>query len=215
MAAVVAAASRVLETAAGRSTGGPVDSGARARHVGRPMKLCVVAFALVVCAVFFAGCGKKSAEVVTYGSKDDHAAAAKAATEAKADPHAGHNHGSGHAHKPLMGGELVEVGEHQFNLEFKFDAARGVLQAWVLDGHAENFVRVAMASFDVQEADGAKRLITLHAVANDITGEKAGDTSAFEGAAPWLREVKHFDGVVKAIRVRGQDFRDLDFHLHP
>lgn len=195
--------------------GGSVDSGAGARHVGRPMKPRVFFVLFPLCATLLAGCGKKSADVVTYGSKDDHAAAAKAATEAKADSHAGHNHGSGHVHKPLMGGELVEVGEHQFNLEFKFDAARGVLQAWVLDGHAENFVRVAMASFDVQEADGAKRLITLHAVANDITGEKVGDTSAFEGAAPWLREVKHFDGVVKAIRVRGQDFRDLDFHLHP
>ena len=179
------------------------------------MKSRAVASALVACTVLLAGCGKKSAEVVTYGSKDDHAAAAKAATEAKADPHAGHNHGSGHAHKPLMGGELVEVGDHQFNLEFKYDAGRGVLQAWVLDGHAENFVRVGMASFDVQEEGGAKRLITLRAVANEITGEKVGDTSAFEGDAPWLREVKHFDGVVKAIRVRGQDFRDLDFHIHP
>lgn len=131
------------------------------------------------------------------------------------DAHAGHAHGSGHAHKPLMGGELVEVGEHQFNLEFKFDEKRGVLQAWVLDAHAENFVRVAMASFDVQEEEGQKRTITLRAVANEISGEKPGDTSAFEGEARWLGEIEHFDGLVKAIKVRDSEFRDIDFHFHP
>ncbi len=167
--------------------------------------------ALLTVALLLAGCGRKSEGVVTYGSKDSLDAKAHAA---QADPHAGHNHGS-HAHKPLMGGELVELGNHEFNLEFKYDAARGVLQAWVLDAHAENFVRVGMASFDIQEAAGARRLVTLSAVGNPITGEAPGDTSAFEGAAPWLREIKHFDGVVRAVKVRGAEFRDVPFHLHP
>jgi hypothetical protein len=127
----------------------------------------------------------------------------------------GHANGSGHAHQPLMGGELVGIGEHQFNLEFKYDTTRGVLQAWVLDGHAENFVRVSMALFDVQEAGGQLRTITLRALANEMSGEKVGDTSAFEGEAHWLGEVAHFDGIVKAIRVRDTDFRDIAFHLHP
>lgn len=167
---------------------------------------------LALGALLLAGCGKKSGEVVTYGSKDS--LDAKAA-HADGHDHAGHGHGSGHAHKALMGGELVEVGAHQFNLEFKFDAARGVLQAWVLDAHAENFVRVAMASFEVQEGDGPKRTIVLRALGNEITGEKPGDTSAFEGEAAWLKDVKHFDGVVKAVTVRGLEFRDIDFHFHP
>lgn len=173
---------------------------------------------LAVAVALFTGCGKKSDEIVTYGNKDSLDAQANAAkAKAAADPHAGHNHahGSGHVHKPLMGGELVEVGDHQFNLEFKYDAARGVLQAWVLDAHAENFVRVGMAAFDVQEEGGERRTITLRAVGNDITGEKIGDTSSFEGAAPWLNDIKHFDGVVKAIKVRDLEFRDIDFHLHP
>lgn len=136
---------------------------------------------------------------------------------ASTDAHAAHDHahGAGHPHKPLMGGQLVEVGEHQFNLEFKYDAARGVLQAWVLDGHAEKFVRVSMSLFDVQEAGGQKRTITMHALANAMTGEKPGDTSAFEAEARWLGEIGHFDGVVKVIRVRGADFRDIKFHFHP
>lgn len=169
------------------------------------------ASALLCVALLVSGCGRKSEGVVTYGSKDSLDAKAHAA---KADPHAGHNHG-GHVHKPLMGGELVELGNHEFNLEFKYDAARGVLQAWVLDAHAENFVRVGMASFDIQEASGARRVATLQAVANPITGETPGDTSAFEGAVPWLKEFKHFDGVVRAVKVRGAEFRDVAFHLHP
>jgi hypothetical protein len=169
---------------------------------------------LIVLAVaaLLAGCEKKQSGVVTYGSKDSLDANRAGA---KADPPAGRTHGGGHAHRPLMGGELVELGEHQFNLELKFDAARGMLQAWVLDGHAENFVRVSMASFDIQETGGQGRTVTLHATANGMTGETAGDTSAFEGEAAWLREFKHFDGVIKAVRVRGVDFRDVRFHLHP
>lgn len=168
---------------------------------------------LLALSVALAGCGKKSGEVVTYGSKDS--LDAKPAAPAEASGHEGHRHGGGHAHQPLMGGELVEVGEHQFNLEFKFDAARGVLQAWVLDAHAENFVRVALPAFEVVEAEGARRTIVLQAVANPISGETVGDTSSFEGAAPWLREIKHFDGVVKAITVRGASFHDLEVHFHP
>ncbi|WP_157772202.1 hypothetical protein [Lacunisphaera limnophila] len=154
---------------------------------------------MVLLSVSATGCGRKES------------------APAPTDAHAGHEHesGSGHAHRPLMGGQLVEVGEHQFNLEFKYDATRGVLQAWVLDGHAENFVRVSMALFDVQEAGGAQRTITLRAVANEMTGEKSGDTAAFEGEAGWLGAVGHFDGVVKAIKVRDTVFRDITFHFHP
>lgn len=165
-------------------------------------------------AALFAGCGKKqSGDIPTYGRANAQAGHDKAA--ASADPHAGHNHGSGHVHRAPNGGELLELGDHQFNLEFKYDADRGVLQAWVLDAHAENFVRVSMDAFEVQEDGGQRRTVTLRATANAMTGETVGDTSYFEGAAPWLREFKHFDGVVKAVRVRGVDFRDVRFHIHP
>lgn len=126
-----------------------------------------------------------------------------------------HEHGSGHVHKPLMGGQLVEVGEHQFNLEFKYDHERGVLQAWVLDAHAENFVRIAALSFEVREEDGEKRPITLRALGNDISGEKPGDSSSFEGEAKWLGVIKHFDGIVKSLKIREVEFHDINFRFHP
>ncbi len=119
---------------------------------------------------------------------------------------------AGHHHDAPHGGVLVELGDHQFNLEFKFDEARGVLQAWVLDGHAENFVRIAQRGLEVQAtaADRA-RVLDFVAVANTMTGETAGDTSLFEVPAEWLRTAKAFDGRLKAITVRGVTFTDVAF----
>lgn len=168
---------------------------------------------LTLAAAVLSGCGKKQTGIPTYGSAKSNDAHNQAA--APADPHAGHNHGGGHVHRAPNGGELVELGDHQFNIEFKYDAARGVLQAWMLDAHAENFVRVGMDAFDIVEDRGERRGVTLRATGNAMTGETPGDTSYFEGQAPWLGGVKHFDGVIKAVRVRGVDFRDVRFHFHP
>jgi hypothetical protein len=173
-----------------------------------PVRFLLLPLALAV--TLLAGCGKKqSGDVPHYGSAKSRDA------RSAADPHAGHNHGSGHVHRAPNGGELVELGDHQFNLEFKYDAGRGVLQVWVLDAHAENFIRIGMDAFEVVEDGGQRRVVTLQATANAMTGETVGATSYFEGAAPWLGAIKHFDGVVRAVRVRGVDFRDVRFHFHP
>jgi hypothetical protein len=119
---------------------------------------------------------------------------------------------AGHHHHAPNGGMLVELGEHQFNLEIKFDEARGVLQAWVLDGHAENFVRIAQSGLEVQAtAPDRARVLDFVAVANTMTGETAGDTALFEVPAEWLRTAKAFDGRLKAITVRGVTFNDVAF----
>lgn len=122
--------------------------------------------------------------------------------------------GQSHHHQAPHGGVLVELGEHQFNLEFKFDEKRGVLQVWVLDGHAENFVRVPSRGFEVEAVAGDKgRLLDFVAVANSMTGETVGDTSLFEVEAEWLRIAKAFDGRVKAITVRNIVFKDVAFRF--
>ncbi len=119
---------------------------------------------------------------------------------------------AGHHHHAPHGGVLVELGEHQFNLEFKFDEKRGVLQAWVLDGHAENFVRIAQRGFEVQAtAEDRARVLDFVAVGDTMTGETAGDTSLFEVPAEWLKAAKAFDGRLKAITVRGVTFNDVVF----
>jgi hypothetical protein len=119
---------------------------------------------------------------------------------------------SGHRHPAPHGGVLVELGEHQANLEFKFDEARGVLQAWVFDGHAENFVRIEAPGFEVEaRTGGSVHLLRFTAVASAMTGETAGNTATFESPAEWLRTAKAFDGRVKAITVRGSLFKDVAF----
>lgn len=126
-------------------------------------------------------------------------------TESSAQAH-------GHHHVAPHGGVLVELGDHQFNLELKFDEKRGVLQAWVLDGHAENFVRVPAHGFEVEAVAGDKgRLLDFVAVADAMTGETVGDTALFEVEATWLRTAKAFDGRIKAITVRGVIFTDVAF----
>lgn len=131
----------------------------------------------------------------------------------KRDSHAGHNHG-GHVHTAPHGGLLVELGDHAANLELVRDDAAGKLTAYVLDGHAENFVRIAAPSITVTAyAAGQRQTVTLVAVANSATGETVGNTSQFEGPAPWLKDAGEFNGETGPIEIRGTKFGPSAFKL--
>jgi hypothetical protein len=132
------------------------------------------------------------------------------APAAPAAEHAGH--AGKHVHRPLMGGTLVEVGEHQFNLEFVRQAETGALTAYVLSAHAENFVRVPLKAFDVAiEAAGRTETLTFVAQANPISEETVGDTSTFAAQAEWLKTTAAFKGRVLAIELGDTLFRDIVF----
>lgn len=121
---------------------------------------------------------------------------------------------AGHAHLAPHGGTLVELGEELYHLELVRDPEAGKLAAYVLDGHAENFIRIAAPSFDlVALADGARRPLTLRAVANTATGETVGDTSQFEAQADWLKKNAPFTGTLTALEVRGTKFANVAFSL--
>lgn len=131
----------------------------------------------------------------------------------KKDSHAGHNH-SKHAHTAPHGGQLVELGDHAANLELVRDDAAGKLTAYLLDGHAENFVRVAAPSITITAyAAGQRHTVTLVAVANSATGETVGSTSQFEAAAPWLKDAGEFNGETGPIEIRGTKFGPAAFKL--
>ena len=133
---------------------------------------------------------------------------------AKKDEHAGHDHSAHtqHAHAAPHGGTLIELGEHAFNVEFVRDAATGKLTAYLLDGHAENFVRVSAPSFEITATvAGAKQTLTLVAVANAATGEKIGATSQFEATADWLKTTAGFNGVITALTIRDNAFKGVAF----
>lgn len=119
-----------------------------------------------------------------------------------------------HAHTAPHGGTLVEIGEHTYNIEFVRDAAAGKLSAYILDGHAENFIRIAVKSFDVIAVlPGGEQTLTLHAQADPATGEKVGDTSLFVGQADWLKTTAKFDGSIARLNIRGTSVLNVAFNF--
>jgi hypothetical protein len=124
--------------------------------------------------------------------------------------------GGGHAHSAPHGGVLVELGDHAANLEVLREAATGKLTVWILDGHAENFLRLKAASLALVATVGAdKRPLTLQAVANSATGETVGDTSQFEAQADWLKGTTPLEFAVPALEIRGAKFAPTTFRLPP
>jgi len=120
----------------------------------------------------------------------------------------------GHNHHAPHGGTLVEIGEHAYNLEFVRAPETGRLSAYVLDGHAENFIRIKAASFEViANVGGEKRPLTFKAVANAATGETVGDTSQFDADGDWVKTTRTFDGVILALDVRGTKVANVPFTL--
>jgi hypothetical protein len=155
----------------------------------------LLAFSLLLCAALVAaGCGRSH----------DH----------------GHAHGAGHdahghVHVAPHGGVLVELGDHQFNLEFVFDPAAGRLAVYVLDAHAENFVRIAQPVLQlVAQLNGQPRPFVLNAQADPRTGETLGDTSHFAGTVTDLVGVEAFDVTVAAVSIRGHEFANIRARVH-
>ncbi len=118
----------------------------------------------------------------------------------------------GHKHASPHGGVAVELGDHQFHLDFLHDPAAGTLTAWVMDAHAENFVRVALPALNVQVAtDSQTNALALLPVANLSTGETTNETSQFRAEAPWLKDLRRFNGLIDTVEIRGRKFSGIRF----
>lgn len=126
--------------------------------------------------------------------------------------HAGHAHY--HHHTAPHGGTLVELGQHIYALEFVRDAAAGKLSLYVLDGHAENFIRIAAPTLTlVATVGGEQRPLTLQAVANPATGETVGATAQFDAQADWLKATPSFDATLALIEIHGSKFENIAFNF--
>ena len=149
------------------------------------MKLLHVA--LVLCLVGASwGCAKKS---------HDHAA------------HAEHEHRAPH------GGILVELGDHAYTVELVRDDTAGRLTAYVLDAHAENFIRIKAPSIElIAMPGGTLTRVSLQPVANPATGETVGDTSQFAAPAEWLKSAGEFAGIF-TVDIRGTKFEQVEYTL--
>lgn len=105
----------------------------------------------------------------------------------------------------------MQLGEHAHNIEF-VAGPDGVLSAYILDGHAENFVRIPAASFTVKATvDGREETLEFKPVASNATGETAGDTSAFQAQAGWLKTAPQFEGVLQELAIKGSIYRSVPF----
>jgi hypothetical protein len=119
-----------------------------------------------------------------------------------------------HEHKAPHGGAPVELGEEEYHVEFVLDAPEGKLQAFVMDGELENFVRINAPVVEITaQVSGQREKLRLQPVANNATGEKVGDTSQFEARADWLKATSRFDAVLKEITVHGKTFTNILFNF--
>jgi predicted small lipoprotein YifL len=145
---------------------------------------------LVLTAGLLAGCGEKPAP----------------APESKVAPK--------HEHNPPHHGTPVVLGNEEYHVELVLDPAAGILQAYVLDGEMENFIRIPAESFTVTaQLPGGAQSLVLRAVANRATGEKVGDTALFEAQADWLKTTPTFDAAIEELTVRGNTYRHVAFNF--
>jgi hypothetical protein len=116
-----------------------------------------------------------------------------------------HEHGAPH------GGSLVELGIEFAHLELVLDAATGTLTGYALDGEAERPVRLSQPAIELTIAPAGKpsMVVVLEPMANPLTGESVGDTSQFRATLDALKGVERFDGTLKRIAIRGQEFANV------
>ena len=123
-----------------------------------------------------------------------------------------------HEHHAPHGGTLVELGEEFAHLELVLNAQTGTLTAYVLDGEAEQSVRIVQAQIEISVrlsgAGSAKVLaLTLSAAANPLTGETVGQSSQFQAQSDALKGVTRFTGTVKSVIAKGGTFENVAFRF--
>ena len=117
-----------------------------------------------------------------------------------------------HEHKPPHKGTLVVFGEDFCHVELVFDPASGKLSGFVLDGEAENPVRIVQKTIRMKLKINEKQVsIVLNAAANPLTGETVGDTSEFSAVITGLKGLSRFSGTIVYANIKGVTFKNVDF----
>ena len=118
-----------------------------------------------------------------------------------------------HEHTAPHGGTLIVFGDEFAHLELVLDDEKGKITGYVLDGEAENPVRIEQEEIEIIVDRGSdnSKLVKLFAKSNILSGENAGDTSQFEGESPILKGAKKFNAVITKISIKGQEFQDVEF----
>ncbi|MBK1880289.1 hypothetical protein [Pelagicoccus mobilis] len=121
-----------------------------------------------------------------------------------------HDHGHGHAHHAPHGGALTMLGNHAYQLELLTAPESKQVKLYVLDGGAENFVRISSESLEgVATFGGQTWNLTFKAVANTATGETVGDTSYFVAESEVVSKLAKFDLGFDQLSIRGKVFESV------
>jgi hypothetical protein len=121
-----------------------------------------------------------------------------------------------HEHHAPHKGTLVELGEELAHLELVLNAQTGTLTVYVLDGEAEQSVRIAQPAIELAlRLPGSPKdlVLTLPAVANPLTGEAVGQTSQFQLQHAALKGAPRFSGTVRSVTARGTPFQNVAFRF--
>jgi hypothetical protein len=117
-----------------------------------------------------------------------------------------------HTHQAPHGGTLLRLGNEYAHLELVLDSSQGQLTLYVLDGEAENAVRLGgPIKLLVETEKDQKTELVLSPVADELTGETVDDTSRFAGRSEVLVGVTEFVGKFESIPVKGRDFSNVEF----
>lgn len=150
-----------------------------------------------------------------------HAATPANQTRSPHEPGSPHEPRSLHEHRAPHQGTLVVLGHEAAHLELVLDGPDGVLTCYVLDGEAEQSVRIAQKVIPIRihlparNGAGSREAhdLDLAAVANPLTGEAVGDTSEFRVRSNSLQGVSAFDAVILDLTIKGAPFANVSFNF--
>ena len=122
------------------------------------------------------------------------------------------SHGGLHVHKALLGGQLMALGKHGsgYNLELLIDE-NNHFSVYILDAHAENFVRIKQESLQVNVSDENKTSIIF------ICGSRfchRGNVNAFHFKTKGtVEKFLPLNGIIEMIEIGSKQYSAIEFNL--
>ena len=111
-------------------------------------------------------------------------------------------------HTAPHGGELYELGPHGSGFNFElFLSENGNLNLYVLDAHAENFVRIKQTQIEIIFPDSNRTSLSLEAIEDSATGETVGDSSRFQSPGS-IHDLLPIQGIIKEITVGSKTYSE-------
>ena len=126
--------------------------------------------------------------------------------------HHSSDHGGLHIHQPLRGGVLMELGKHGsgHNLEI-LQNTNDQLEIFILDAHAENYVRISQPSIELTLTD-SNQTMSLGAVADPATGETVGNSALFRTESNISKNIP-LQGILRSLKIGSKTYTDQPFEF--